>query len=360
MIRLFKSGFYLIVLMMLLPGYSIPKTNSIQKIKFESNKKIKIGDINLPSEDYKIDVKAIFRTELEDALSEKGLLCISKQKSDCNILNIKVNSYEMGSAFKRWLLPGYGATILDVECEINNSKGELIAIFEHNRSIGSGGVLTIGGSTTVIKKVSKDITKYIENGMTGKIGGFWIHDPSFKKKKAKKKSSFFVSLDPWPENEKEIPKTKVMKSVNLIDFTDSRLERERIGERIAAFNVSMGNVFFDRGVIGYFDEAFRNEILASGNKISDTDYEISINGELNKLWIRTETTAFYWDVIAEIELVLVVKNNTKDKSFKKKYNSESSTRTYIYPSKKIASQVLEESFRKLIYDIRKDNILLDN
>ena len=353
------SGLYLIVLIILLSGFSIPKNNTIQRVKFEPNKKIKVGDIILPNETYKIDVNTIFRTELEDALSGKGLLCIEKQKSDCNILNIKVNSYEMGSAFKRWLLPGYGATIFDIECELKNNKGELIAKFEHSRSIESGGFLTIGGSTIVIKKVSKDITKYIEKGMTGKIGSFWIHDPAFKNKKAKKKSSFFISLDPWPENENEVPKTKVVRSVNLIDFTDSRLEKERIGERTAAFNVSMGNVFFDRDVIGYFDESFRNEILATGNKISETDYEISINGELMKLWIRTETTAFYWDVIAEIELVLLVENNTNNKSFKNKYKSESSSRTYIYPSKKIVSQVLEESFRKLIYDIRKDNILLD-
>lgn len=354
------SGLYLIVLILSSSsGYSIPKTNSIQRFKHEPHKSIKVGDIILPNEDYKIDVKTIFRTELEDALSGKGLLCIAKPKSDCNILNIKVNSYEMGSAFKRWLLPGYGATILDIECELKNSKGELIAKFEHSRSIGSGGFLTIGGSTTVIKKVSKDITEYIEKGMTGKIGSFWIHDPLYKKKKAKKKSSFFVSLDPWPENENEVPKTKIVRSVNLIDFTDSRLEKEKIGERTAAFNVPMGNVFFDRDVIGYFDEAFRNEILATGNKISETDFEISINGDLKKLWIRTETTAFYWDVIAEIELVLVVENNTKNKSFKNKYKSASSSRTYIYPSKKIASQVLEESFRKLIYEIRKDNILLD-
>jgi len=349
----------IIFLLIMLAGFVTPKTTSNQRAKLYPNLKIDIGEIILPDKTYKIDVKTIFRTELEDALSRKGLFCIAKQKSNCNILNLKVNSYEMGSSFKRWLLPGFGATILDVECKLNNNKGELIAEFGHNRSIKSGGFLTIGGSTTVIKKVSEDIASYIEKGMTGKIGDFWLHDPLYKKKKAKKKSSFFVSLDPWPENENEVPKTKIVKSVNLVDFTDSRIEKERIGERTAAFNVSMGSVFFDRDVIGYFDEAFRNEILATGNKISETDYEISINGELINFWVRTKTTAMYWDVIAEIELVLVVKNNNKEKPFKKKYKSQSSSRTYTYPSKKIVSQVLEESYRELMYDIRKDNILIN-
>ncbi|MEN8124839.1 MAG: YajG family lipoprotein [Bacteroidota bacterium] len=356
----YVSHFFLIVLILLMPGHSFPKTTSNQRFNFESNKKIEIGDIIMPYyEEYDIDVKNIFRTELESSLSEKGLLCIAKQKNDCNILNIKVNDYEMGSTFKRWLLPGFGATILEVKCELKNSKGELIAIFEHSRSITSGGLLTIEGSTTVIKKVSKDITEYLEKGMTGKVGDFWIHDPLFKKKKVKKKSSFIVNLDPWPENENEIPKAKIVKSVNLIDFTDSRLEKERIGKRTAAFNQSMGYVFFNRDVIGYFDEAFRNEMLATGNRISDNDYEITINGELIKFWVRTETTLTHWDVIAEIELVLIVENNSKDKLFKKKYISQGSSRTYIWPSKKIVSQVIEESFRKLMYDIRKDNILID-
>ena len=153
-----------------------------------------------------------------------------------------------------------------------------------------------------------------------------------------------------------MPKSTVTKKLYLSPFQDKRLEINRIGERHAAFNVSMGDIYANRDVLAYLNEAVQNELLASGNSLTDDKLNITISGDILKFWVWTDTTAFYWDIIGEIELKMTVSNPKTDKTINKVYKAKSKARTYVYPSEELTTTVVSDTVKSLMYDIRKDSI----
>jgi hypothetical protein len=43
-------------------------------------------------------------------------------------MNVKITEYEAGSAFKRWLLPGYGVTKISVQVTLLDGETEVGSI----------------------------------------------------------------------------------------------------------------------------------------------------------------------------------------------------------------------------------------
>ena len=103
-------------------------------------------------------------------------------------------------------------------------------------------------------------------------------------------------------------------------------------------------------------EAVQNELLASGNNLSEDASEITITGNLIKFWVWTDTTALYWDIKGEIQLDLTVSNKKTDKTITKIYTANSESRTYTYPSKELVSSVVSDTVKSLMYEIRKDSL----
>ena len=72
------------------------------------------------------------------------------------ILNSQIIEYEPGDAFKRWLLPGWGSTVLAVECELR--EGDLlVATLRARRTVSIGGAYTIGAWRTVFASLAHDV-----------------------------------------------------------------------------------------------------------------------------------------------------------------------------------------------------------
>jgi hypothetical protein len=268
----------------------------------------------------------MLRSAVERKLSDEKIFWDGSEKHFT--LNLNIMDYEMGNAFKRWLLPFYGSTILSIEGELLDRKGETVSKFSHKRSIVAGGFYTIGGC--------------LKRRMTDKAPGF------------------YVELSPWLENEKDIVKASTSKKIQLVPFEDKRQEKYRIGERQAAFNVSMGNIYSNRQIPDYIHEALRNELLATGNEIvGEEDEDIILTGEILKFWVWTETTPLYWDLKGEVEITLrTINPKNKETLMEKPYSFQSSTRTYVWPTEKLATEVIEVSIKGLMYKIRNDSIWL--
>ncbi len=333
----------LILCVLLLTSCATPKTKLGKGIILEPSSKIEIGSVTSANNTrYEVDAEKMLREELEKALQEEEILWSKTTNEKYYTLSLEIQDYEMGNAFKRWLLPGYGSTILKVLCELNDDvKGVNIDKFEHKRSIVVGGLYTVGGWKTIFQMVAKDIAFDLKRIIIGKV------------------QAFFVELDPWPENETDIPKTKISKKINLVPLKDNRPEKGRIGERYAAFNASMGDVYFRRNVADYLYEAIQNDLVASGNKLTISDNDFKLEGKVKKFWISTNTTPLYWDVIGEIEIELIATLSTGSmKKINKTYLAQSSSRTYVWPTEKFLSQVLSESVKTLMNDIRNDSIWL--
>jgi len=276
---------------------------------------------------------------LDKALSDKGLLWDGSPDKKYYDISMRIIEYDMGNAFKRWLLPTYGSTVLSVHTDIIDlEKNEIVTYMEHKQTIAAGGGYTIGAWKYIFNNVAKDIATDIERKFSGSGKGF------------------FIQLDPWLEKETVAPETTTTKNIYLGPIEDQRSEKNRIGERTAAFNVSMGDIYTNRDASVYMREAVQNELLATGNKLSEDAPEITITGDLIKFWVWTDTTALYWDIKGEIQLDLTVSNKKTDKTISKTYTANSESRTYTYPSKELVSSVVSDTVKSLMYEIRKDSM----
>lgn len=313
------------------PGKALALSQS-HKYKIE---KIEISE----AKKYEVDVKELLSNSLDNALKDKDLLWDGSPNTKYYAISLRIIEYEMGNAFKRWLLPTYGSTVLSVHTDIIDlEKNEIITFMEHKQTITAGGAYSIGAWKYVFNNVAKDIAKDIERKYSGSGTGF------------------FIELDPWLEKETEAPEAATAKNVYLAPFQDKRSEKNRIGERKAAFNVSMGDIYTSRDASAYMMEAVQNELLAAGNILTEDPSNLTITGDLIKFWVWTDTTALYWDIKGEIQLNLTVSSSKTGKTITKLYTAKSESRTYVYPSKELVTSVVSDTVKSLMYEIRKDNI----
>ena len=302
--------------------------------------KYKVKQITVSeAEKFEIDPAELLQTTLEKSLKERGLLLKDDSVERFYFISAQILDYEMGNAFKRWLMPGYGSTVLGVHTDIIDSEsGETITFMEHRQTTAAGGLYSVGAWENIFTSVANDITTDLERKYTGGDSGF------------------FINLNPWLEKEEHGPDAKQSQQIKLIAIADKRSEKNRIGERHAAFNVSMGDIYTNRNVASFITEAVQNELLASGNKLTDDPKDITVSGDVVKFWIWTDTTALYWDIIGEIEVKLNVVSPISNKSSENLYKAKSTKRTYVYPSQELVEEVVSESIKNLMLDIRQDSL----
>jgi hypothetical protein len=82
------------------------------------------------------------------------------------ILAAQILDYERGDAFKRWLLPGYGSTVLSVRGELTDTAdGRLVGSFEARRTVSIGGAYSAGAWRTIFGKVAADVADDLEEAV---------------------------------------------------------------------------------------------------------------------------------------------------------------------------------------------------
>ncbi len=333
---------YLIFLVFILSGCAAQTsgTGPEKALALSQSFKYKIEKIETSeAKKYEVDPKEMLRNSLDKALRDKDLLWDNSPNNKYYAISLRITDYEMGNAFKRWLLPTYGSTVLSVHTDIIDiERNEIITFMEHKQTIAAGGAFSIGAWKYVFKNVAEDIAKDIERKYSGSGNGF------------------FIELDPWLEKETEAPEATTPKNIYLATFQDKRPEKNRIGERQAAFNVAMGDIFTNRDASVYIREAVQNELLAAGNELTEKSSDLTLTGDLLKFWVWTDTTALYWDIKGEIQLNLMVSSSKTNKTITKPYTAKSQSRTYVYPSKELVGKVVSDTVKSLMYQIRKDTI----
>jgi len=109
-----------------------------------------------------IDVEKTFKEELDKSLAKNGLNGAASGDGKNFFLPCKIVEYEPGSAFKRWLLPGWGATALSVQCDLREIPGErTVGSVEARRTVSAGGGYTIGAWKTIFTTVAEDVSAEI-------------------------------------------------------------------------------------------------------------------------------------------------------------------------------------------------------
>jgi hypothetical protein len=73
------------------------------------------------------------------------------------VLVSKIVEYEPGDAFKRWLLPGWGSTVVSVDGELRDEADTLVGTVRARRTVSIGGAYTIGAWRSIFSSVADDI-----------------------------------------------------------------------------------------------------------------------------------------------------------------------------------------------------------
>ena len=107
--------------------------------------------------DSDINIIEILRAELFKTIEINSFSVTDISKEEHLIIDSYILDYQPGDAFKRWLLPGYGATEVVVKTKIYSSKGKkYIGFVDANRTVSVGGAFTIGAWRKVFKGIAED------------------------------------------------------------------------------------------------------------------------------------------------------------------------------------------------------------
>jgi hypothetical protein len=107
-----------------------------------------------------VDATGLLRTALHGALSKQSLS--ASGQTDAVALNAAVVEYAKGNAFKRWLWPGFGKTVLATVVELNRA-GRPIGRVNAQRTVTAGGAYTVGAWKSVFEDVSRDIARELKS-----------------------------------------------------------------------------------------------------------------------------------------------------------------------------------------------------
>lgn len=117
-----------------------------------------VGEVtNATGQTYKVGIEHLLTEALSNKLRDEALLTTTDSAHKI-IISSNIVEYEEGDAFKRWLLPGWGATVLSVHCELKEGT-QLVGSVEARRTVSAGGGYTIGAWRTIFDSLAADVVE---------------------------------------------------------------------------------------------------------------------------------------------------------------------------------------------------------
>ena len=79
-----------------------------------------------------------------------------------------VSGFVEGSAVKRWILPGWGATVGQVSAMLTDATtGEILFIARGNATVAGGGLYSIGADTYIVASAVDEVVRQLRAWATG-------------------------------------------------------------------------------------------------------------------------------------------------------------------------------------------------
>ena len=163
-----RSLLYILSLMFLVACGTVEHSIRVEDQQaFGGDTKILVGEVtNKTGESFDIDIEAMLRDAMVDELSKESLLG-KKGMPDQVSMNVNIIEYRKGDAFKRWLWPGYGSTVLVIEAVLLDAEGNVDATAQANRSVDAGGGYTTGAWKEIFEDVSADLVSDLKVNIMG-------------------------------------------------------------------------------------------------------------------------------------------------------------------------------------------------
>lgn len=78
------------------------------------------------------------------------------------VVTCDISTFVEGSAFKRWLMPGWGATTGQVAVMVMDSKtGETVAIVRGHATVAAGGLYSVGADQIILASALDDVVRQL-------------------------------------------------------------------------------------------------------------------------------------------------------------------------------------------------------
>jgi hypothetical protein len=134
----------------------------------KADTRIEVGSVtNETGKAFDVDIPKMFTDALTERLTDDQLLWSGGSQDVTHlIITTKIIDYDEGDAFKRWLLPGWGSTVLSMHCELKDStSGKLAGSVDARRTVSFGGAYTIGAWRAIFASVAKDVVGELRSQM---------------------------------------------------------------------------------------------------------------------------------------------------------------------------------------------------
>ncbi len=315
-----------------------PKTKAQGGVFPRPGAKIAVGTVtNETGQTFaKKDVEAALKAALVRALESEQLAAGAAFGPKDLMLNARISEYRPGNAFKRWVMPGWGATVLGIKVDLTTPGAAAnVAEMDHKLTVAAGGLYTVGAEDYIFDSAAKDIAHDLRVRIQ-KGGDFAI--------KVRPRGDVVAATEPRPG----------AKTIQVTEVQDRRPEKDRIGERSAAFGVSMGDVYLGREVTSFLREALEVELTAAGHRLATTNADVKVSCELSKFWLHTKTTPLYWDVITDMEIALVPEGQSG--GTRQEFSATARKRTYVWPSATLCGEVVDACTDDLLGKVRNASL----
>lgn len=84
------------------------------------------------------------------------------------VLTCEVTQYVEGSAFRRWLMPGWGSTVGQIALMVSKAKDQsAVVIIQGNAVVSAGGLYTIGADDYILKSAADDVVSKLRAWAAG-------------------------------------------------------------------------------------------------------------------------------------------------------------------------------------------------
>jgi hypothetical protein len=129
---------------------------------------VSVGEVkNQTGQTFDCDAEQLLTDALAGELRKHEMLAPAETPSEL-IVKTQITEYQPGDAFKRWLLPGWGATVLTVHCDLYE-KDHVVGSADVHRTVTAGGAYTIGAWKTIFANVAKDLVSDLRKQMPRSI-----------------------------------------------------------------------------------------------------------------------------------------------------------------------------------------------
>jgi hypothetical protein len=156
--RRFLILLFILTTMALIGCGAVQHKITFQDYSPQAQTKIEVGQVtNETKQTFDINIEQMLTDAFAEALRKEAMLWEGGSESKL-VLTSKIIEYDKGNAFKRWLLPGWGSTVLTIQSDLKDGD-KVVGCAEARRTVSFGGGYTIGAWQTIFNSVAKDVVK---------------------------------------------------------------------------------------------------------------------------------------------------------------------------------------------------------